>query len=224
MKKKRSPKISSEFALLLVLTLAVFVGLAAWIGGHYWVDSDYSVNQPVVRSKASAVSSSDASNGSDDAPKLESRPVADAPDWKVHKDQRYGFEVQYPSDYEAHLGDWSTNDPTFYIKNPRKDINKGLQKKFAFSLNVNENLLRGYDGTFKDPEEWLKNEERSGVSYIKTAVDGRVAYKKASQDSHDSEEEYIVFINNGSSYDMYGFFLKPDDIGRDILSTFKFIR
>jgi len=139
--------------------------------------------------------------------------------WKIYNSKEYGFELQYPANYEFHLGQGS-NEPMFYIKNPARDIvYDSYYSHYAFELKITPGFL--HPGVMSNPDEWASNQERLGTKLNEQIIDGKKVYVSDFKSTGNEIKMYSMFINKGNGFDMYQFYVKNNDVGEQILSTFK---
>lgn len=150
-------------------------------------------------------------------------PVDETANWQTYTSTKYGFDLRYPNGYKYIENNDYGVEPDFVIRKVSDD--RGV---YAFGVGVVTNFLGGDPDKFKDPEEWEKEQNKLGDTFTKSTVDGRVAYTTLTYNPQNFQGEYkkyMVFIKNGSVYDMYQIFTeKNDPIGEKIISTFKFTK
>lgn len=154
--------------------------------------------------------------------------AVDMSDWKTYRNDDYGFEIKYPSEYLAKLGDKHvTFDPTFFISNPRIPEATNMNTNYVLELNITRNFLwmDNIDGVIvKNPDEWFADQKEQTDNYVKTTIAGQLAFAKDDKWGEIETKQYAVFIKNELSYDLYQFIIRKDDVGEKIISTVKFTK
>ena len=154
-------------------------------------------------------------------PVTQPAPADETARWQTYSDTRNGFEVKYPNGYvtllhnDKYLGD----EPSFTIR--KTGNNKEGAYVFGFS-NI-PHFLDGDKDKIQNPDAWLADQNRLGNKYTKTTFNGQIAYMPQ-YDTHGFTQ-YFWFVKNGSAYDEYDVFVsKNDNIGSEIVLTFKFLK
>ncbi|MEI7426090.1 MAG: hypothetical protein WCK16_04180 [Candidatus Moraniibacteriota bacterium] len=142
--------------------------------------------------------------------------VNETASWQTYTSANSSFDLKYPSEYKYFENNTYGVEPDFVIR--KTDDKEGV---YAFGVQITTNFLGGDPDKFKNPDVWEKEQGKLGNNYTKTTISGQVAYipKYASE----KIDEYIVFMKNGSVYDMYNISTNINDpVGEKILSTFNF--
>jgi len=137
----------------------------------------------------------------------------DISDWKVYRNEEYGFEVKYPND-------WAISDHSsglLVLKNTQEKINSAQS---FFVINIKEN--------------YEINPETSDITMEKINLDGRLGYKYFYQEGAGISEIVLIqsgrdtlelssdyFASNGSNFNDRKIAIQG--VINPILSTFKFI-
>ncbi|EKE19789.1 MAG: hypothetical protein ACD_8C00105G0002 [uncultured bacterium] len=204
-------KIASEIAVGVILFLAIAVG------GIFWMQ-----NKKVQAPVSQTITTQPATQPVQQQPTEQTTPTSEVEDWQTYSNAKLGFEIKYPVGYEAQIGDEAKYEPSFFIRNPKKDEGAGINATYALQLNITPGFLGGKDGRAENPEEWLVIQKESGDNFTKTIIGGQAAYTRDKKSGRIDSKEYVVFLSKDVMYDMYQIIIRKDDVGEKILSALKF--
>ncbi len=140
-------------------------------------------------------------------------PINETANWKTYKNDTYGFEVKYPSDWTS-KGSWSENGGFFYVAFGTTD---SIDSKPLATLRVylNQTTL----------DKFVKSFDYISETWKDTALDGVVAKEVISTGQNSRQ-----FILTASVRNSYGFELASTVFGdnvdtvRKMNSTFQFFK
>lgn len=201
-------KVSSEFAIVLILILSIFLGGIIWIQGTgSWGDENFS-----ARGTAQITMPRNEGDKKMNEPSLKGGPSLS--NWKTYEHEKLGVRVSCPEGYSPQVDVDKQNEQVFSVRKiGEKKCDEGT---CALSVSVVDSEMLGKKA--KTPEEFVDTFRREGKKFLETVIGGEVAYR------YDNDNAYVVFLQNDNTYERYDFLIKEKNMGEKILETFKFAK
>jgi hypothetical protein len=140
------------------------------------------------------------------------KPETDTSDWKVYRNEVYGFEMKYPSDWKVQEDYGKVTNIDFFGSMP--DLPQGIEDHF---------LIQIYElGETSNLREWVKNfyPEAAKVTIEDTIINGYPAVIAHVPVEEPGPGSMAVILRNGYVF----LFPIPNERNKPIFSTFKFIK
>lgn len=155
----------------------------------------------------------------------EKQASADANDWKTYRNERYGFEMKYPPDWESgYANPAATEREDFSYIRLRSDLTRSISIQVTPAESVSSQPYYLLEGDIsKIASQMFSDVSRfeivtlNGVPSIKTKEGGFILFHR--------NPNFEVFISDSSLVSEYGKYnLVDQKIIEEMLSTFKFFK
>lgn len=210
-------KVSSEFAVTLIVILVIFLGGLIWLEGHRswdgrspegFSDELAMPNEMPVREK----------NKEREMPAKNNKNVpveikSSAFDWKTYEHEKLRLRVSCPAEYMPNVDVDKAGEQVFSVRKMGDTEKECTAEGCALSVKVSEPTVLGKKA--KTPEEFTTALKELGTEFTETTIDGNIAYK------YDTNM-YVSFLRDGDAYSRYDFTVQDAKLGSQILSTFRF--
>lgn len=219
-------KITTEVAVGIIVIVALIIGAVVWFGSKSVNNITQTPSQTVAQQKTSV-------------------PVANennqASDWQTYRNDKYGFEFQYPKDWKTEIvadniaEDCNSGTTACNSIFPEKQKNCGniegglysCVDDIHFGIIKNEKKLQLKD--FLEKEYGWTNESGTikNNDIQQSKFGSGYAYRLTEISGFDGSEvpSFWVTLNDGNLFNISGSYLDKDEkmIFDQILSSFKFI-